>query len=52
MQHYHEALNNARKNPKDTWNLLRQLVPQKSKRTKCNFQNSTGSASTFNNFFA
>ena len=22
MQHYHEALNNARKNPKDTWNLL------------------------------
>ena len=23
--HYHEALNNARKNPKDTWNLLRQL---------------------------
>ena len=52
MQHYHEALNNARKNPKDTWNLLRQLVPGKSKQTKCNFQNSTISASTFNNFFA
>ena len=27
MDHYHEALNNAVKNPKDTWNLLRQLVP-------------------------
>ena len=22
MQHYHEALNNARKNPEDTWNIL------------------------------
>ena len=31
MQHYHEALNDAIKNPKDTWNLLRQLVPGKSK---------------------
>ena len=27
------------KNPKDTWNLLRQLVPGKSKHNKCNFQN-------------
>ena len=52
MQHYHEALNNSRKNPKQTWNLLRQLVPGKSKQTKCNFQNPTSSASTFNNFFA
>ena len=52
MQHYHEALNNARKNPKDTWNLLRQLVPGKSKQNKCNFQNPTISATTFNNFFA
>ena len=52
MQHYHEALNNARKNPKDTWNLLRQLVPGKSKQTKCNFQNTTINASNFNNFFA
>ena len=51
MQHYHEALNNARKNPKDTWNLLRQLVPGKSKQNKCNFQNPTINASTFN-FFA
>ena len=51
MQHYHEALNNARKNPKDTWNLLRQLVPGKSKQNKFNFQNPTISASTFNNFF-
>ena len=31
---------------------LRQLVPLKSKQTKCNFQNHTVSASTFNNFFA
>ena len=52
MQHYHEALNNARKNHKDTWNLLRQLVPGKSKQNECNFQNPTISASTFNNFFA
>ena len=52
MQHYREALNNARKNHKETWNLLRQLVPGKSKQTKCNFQNPTRSASTFNNFFA
>ena len=52
MQHYHEALNNDKTNPKDTWNLLRQLVPGKSKQNKCNFQNSTISASTFNNFFA
>ena len=52
MQHYHEALNNARKNPKDTWNLLRQLVPGKSKQKKWNFQDPTRSASTFNNFFA
>ena len=52
MPHYHEALNNARKNPKDTWNLLRQLVPGKSKQTKCNFQNPTRSASTFDDFFA
>ena len=51
MQHYHEALNNARKNSKDTWNLLRQLVPGKSKEKKCNFQNPTISESTFN-FFA
>ena len=49
MQHYHEALNNARKNPKDTW--IRHLVPKKSKQNKCNFQNPTISASTFNNFF-
>ena len=52
MQHYHEALKNARTNPKDTWNLLRQLVPGKSKQNKFNFQNPTISASTFNNFFA
>ena len=52
MQHYHEALNNAKKNPNDTWDLLWQLVPEKSKQTKCNFQNPTISASTFNNFFA
>ena len=52
MQHYHEALKNARTNPKDTWNLLRQLVPGKSKQKKCNFQNPNRSASTFNNFFA
>ena len=52
MQHYHEALNNAKKIPKDIWNLLRQLVPGKSKQNKCNFQNPTISASTFNNFFA
>ena len=52
MLHYHEALNNARKNPKDTWNLLRQLVPGKSKQNKCNFENPTRSASTFNTFFA
>ena len=52
MQHYHEALNNARKNPKNTWNLLRQLVPGKSKQNICNFQDPTISASTFNNFFA
>ena len=39
-------------NPKDTWNLLRQLVPGKSKQTKCNFENPTRSASTLNNFFA
>ena len=52
MQHYHEALNNARKNSKNTWNLLRQLVAGKSNQNKCNFQNPTRSASTFNNFFA
>ena len=52
MQHYHEALNNAKKNPKDTWNLPRQLIPGKSKQNKCNFQNPTRSMSTFNNFFA
>ena len=52
MYHYDEALNNARKNPKDTWNLLRQLVKGKSKQNKCNFQDLTISASTFNNFFA
>ena len=40
------------KNPKDTWNLLRQLVPGKLKQNKCNFQDPTISASTFNNFFA
>ena len=51
MPHYYEALNNARKNPKDTWTLLRQLVPGKSKQTKCNIQNPIISASTFNNFF-
>ena len=51
MQHYHEALNNARKNPIETWNLLRQPVPGKSKQNKCHFQNPTISASTFNNFF-
>ena len=52
MQHCHEALNYARKNPKDTRNLLRQLVLGKSKQTKCNFQNPTISACTFNHFFA
>ena len=52
MQHYHEALKKARTNPKDTWHLLRQLVPGESKQNKCNFQNPTMSASTFNNFFA
>ena len=31
MQHYREALNNARKNPKDTWNLLKQPIPGKLK---------------------
>ena len=51
MQHYHEALKNARSNHKETWNLLRKLVPGKSKQNKCNFQNPTISASTFNNFF-
>ena len=52
MQHYHEALKKARTNPKDTWNLLRKLVPGKSKQNKCNFQNPTISSTTFNNFFA
>ena len=51
MHHYHEALKNARTNPKDTWHLLRQFVSRKSKRNKCNLQNPTISASTFNNFF-
>ena len=37
-QHYHEVLKNARTNPKDTWNLLRQLVPWKSKQNKYNFR--------------
>ena len=37
-QHDHEALNNARKNPKDTWNLLRQPVTGKSEQNECNFQ--------------
>ena len=51
MSLYHE-LKNARTNPKDTWNLLRQLVPVKSKQNKCNFQNpAIISACTFNNFF-
>ena len=35
------------KNPNDTWILLKQLVPGKSKQNKCNFQN----PSTFNKFF-
>ena len=35
-----------------TRNQVRQLLPGKPKRTKCNFQNPTISASTFNNFFA
>ena len=39
-------------NPEDTWILLRKLVPGKSKQNKCNFQNLTVSASTFNDFFA
>ena len=52
VQHYHEALKNSRTNPKDTWHLLRQLVPGKSKQNNCNFQNITISASTFNNIFA
>ena len=50
MQHYHETLKNARTNPKNTWNLQRQLVPGKSKQNKYNFQNPTISASIFNNF--
>ena len=52
MQNYHEALNNAITNPKETRYLLKQLVPVKSKQNKCNFQNPTISASTFSNFFA
>ena len=52
MQHYHDALKKARTNPKDTWNLLGQLVLEKSKQNKCNFLNPTISATTFNNFFA
>ena len=52
VQHYHEALNNTKKNHKETRTLIRQLVPGKSKQNKCNFQNPTISASTFNNFFA
>ena len=52
MQHYHETLNNARNFFKNTWNLLRQLVPGKLKQNKCNFQNPTRSTSTFNDFFA
>ena len=52
MQHYHEALNNARKNPKDTWNHKATIVPGKSKQNKCNFHNPSISASTFNNCFA
>ena len=51
MQHYHDALKNARANPKDTWNLQRQLVPGKSKQNKPNFQNPTITASIFNNLF-
>ena len=51
QEFYHESLNNAKKNPKDSWNLLRQLVPGKSKQTKFNFHNPTICASTFNNFF-
>ena len=50
MQHYHEALNNARK-ILDTWNLLRQLVPVKLKQNKCNFQNPTISASILQELF-
>ena len=52
MQHYHEALKKVRANPKQTWNLLKQLVPGKSKQNKWNFQNPGIRASTFNNFFA
>ena len=56
MQLYHEELNNARKIPKETWNLLREPHPNQMQSnatpTKCNFQNPTISASTFSNFFA
>ena len=52
MQHYYEALKNARTNPKVTWNLKMQLVPGKSKQNKCNTQNPTISEHTFNNFLA
>ena len=46
MRHYHEELKNARANPKETWNLLKRLVPRKTKQIKCNFQNPTICACT------
>ena len=51
MQHYHEALKNARANPKETRNLQKRRVPGKSKQNKCNFENPTISASTFNYYY-
>ena len=37
LQHYHEALKNARANPKEAWNLLKQLVPGISNKTNAIF---------------
>lgn len=52
MQYLHKQLKESRSDSKETWNIIKQIVPGKAKSNSCNFENPNEIAEKFNHFFA
>ena len=52
IKQHHEELEQCRNNHKETWNVLKRIVPYKNKITSHTYTNPLATAEKFNNFFA
>ena len=52
MQCLHKQLKESRSDSKETWNIIKQIVPGKVKTNSCNFENPNEIAEKFNHFFS